>query len=361
MKIQHIESWSVSMPIREPYSIAYENVDSTTNVFIRIITNANLVGFGCAAPDLNVTEETPQDVFGFLDKVAESVLRGADPLRPAKLMQQLQDHPIRHPSALAAVDMALWDLMGKACSQPLWRLLGGFRSRIRTSITIGILDQKETVARACSWVAQGFRVLKIKGGKDVEEDIARIQAVRQAVGEKIELRFDANQGYTVEQSLEFVTKTRRAKLTLIEQPTPRNQPDLLGKVTQNVAVPIMADESLHSLCDAFRLARHDLVDMVNIKIMKVGGISEALQINAVARAAGLEVMVGCLDESALGIAAGLHFALARPNVAFADLDGHIGLQGDPYAGAVVLKNGTLYPNERPGLGIDESAILREMV
>ena len=180
--------------------------------------------------------------------------------------------------------------------------------------------------------------------------MARVHKVREAVGGGVALRFDANQGYTVEQSLRFAAQTHAARLEMLEQPTPQAQPQLLGQVARSASVPIMADESLLTLADAYRLAREGLVGMFNVKVVKVGGIAEGLKISSVARAAGIGVMAGCMDESALGIAAGLHFALADAQVRYADLDGHFGLEGDPAAGAVLLRDGILYPSDLPGLG-----------
>lgn len=352
MKIKQVEAWSISMRLSEPYTIAYETIEATTNVFLRIETDQGIIGYGCAAPDKQITGETADTVLRAVNDVISPAIKGSDPLRSAMLLERLVPLLESQSSALAAVDMALHDILGKASNLPLWKLLGGFRDRIKTCVTIGIMPEEETVSCAKERVLQGFKSLKIKGGVNVDSDIVRILKIREAVGSEIELRFDANQGFSVEQALKFVEGTRSARLELIEQPTPQGQPDLLGRVTSSVHIPVMADESLMTLRDAFRLARRNLVDMVNIKLMKVGGIEVALQINSVARSAGLEVMVGCMDEAALSIAAGLHFALARPNVLYADLDGHLDLIDDPSDGAVILRNGTLFPTEKPGLGFD---------
>ncbi len=352
MKITRIHAWPVELHLVRPYTISYETIEKATNVFVRIETDAGIAGSGCAAPDLPVTGETSDTVLDAIDNRAAAILCGADPLRWALLVEQLRAALGNQPSARAALDMAVFDIVARKADMPLWKMLGGYRDSIETSVTIGIMSTEETVAAAREWAAKGFRCLKIKGGRSVDEDVDRVLKVREAVGDGAELRFDANQGFNVRDALLFVQRTRAARLELLEQPTPSGEPELLGAVTRAVPIPVMADESLITVRDAFRLARNEFVDMVNIKLMKVGGIADALHANSVARAAGLEVMVSCMDEAGLAVAAGLNFALARPNVAYADLDGHLEFTDDPTRDAVMIRDGYLIAPAAPGLGFE---------
>ncbi|MFT5765293.1 MAG: L-alanine-DL-glutamate epimerase-like enolase superfamily enzyme, partial [Saprospiraceae bacterium] len=253
-------------------------------------------------------------------------------------------------SALAMVDMALFDLVSKKAAVPLYQFLGGFRDKMETSITIGICSVEETLAEAEAFIQQGFSILKIKGGLDVEADIERMLKISERFPKAV-LRFDGNQGYSVKEAIRFFEQTKEVKIEIFEQPIKIHQEEKLGLLTSSISLPVMADESLKSLADTFRLISNDRVDMINIKLMKVGGILEAMHINSVAKSNGIEAMVGCIDECALGISAGLHFALSRPNIHFADLDGHLDFVSDPAIGCFRLENGWLYPGDKSGLGM----------
>jgi L-alanine-DL-glutamate epimerase-like enolase superfamily enzyme len=353
MRISRIEVWPHRFRLAEPYTIAYETVAEATNVFVRIIPDIGAPGLGVAAPDPGVTGETAEDTETVL-RLLEPLLVGKDPLRRNACIGEVEsalaeDAPYGRPSARAAIEMALLDLLGKHAGLPVWRILGGYRASFPTSITIGILGVDDTVERARTFAAQGFQALKIKGGLDPALDAQRVIAVRKALPE-IELRFDANQGYTEEQTLAFVAAIGGTDLRMLEQPTPWDQPLQLARLTEATSVSIMADECLLTVDDAFTLARGNRADMVNIKLMKLGGIGNSLRVDSIVAAAGIESMVGSMDECALGIAAGLAFALARRNVRYVDLDGHLDLVDDPTAEAVRLENGVLFPSERSGFG-----------
>jgi L-Ala-D/L-Glu epimerase len=352
MKITRVESWTVPVTQEVPYAVAYGQFDQSTLVFIRVQTDTGLIGYGSAGCDTEVTGESAETILASLNDIAIPILLGANPLLHLPLLRDLKRAFGRQPSALAAVDMALFDILGKHLGLSLWKILGGYRDRILTSVTIGILPEDETLKAAKQWIDQGFTCLKLKGGIDVDGDIRRVIRVRETFGPGIELRFDANQGYGVEDAIRFGQETQRARVAFLEQPTTATKPELLGQVRAARVVPVMADECLMAASDAFLLAQRGFVDLLNVKLMKAGGIVGALQIEAIARAAGLEIMVGCMDESALGIAAGLHFALACPATKYADLDGHMGLTGDPALSPLPLENGVLFPPIGPGLGIE---------
>ena len=350
MKIKSIEYFKLDMPLAVPYTIAYETVDHATNIILKLTSNTGLTSWGCAAPDMEVTGESPQDVINNIETIIIPLLKGQSPFQIVKTDFLLKQQLKKSTSTIAMVDMALHDMMARKAKLPLYQLLGGFRDSINTSITIGIVSLEETLKQAREFKRKGFSVIKLKGGLNVSNDIEKIIKLRETLGSDFKLRFDANQGYTIDQSIEFIDKTKVAKVEILEQPIDQTKDKKLGVVTNSVEIPVMADESIKSLLDAYHLVSNNYIDMVNIKLMKVGGIIEAQHINSVAKAAGMEVMIGCLDECELGISAGLHFALSRPNIEYADLDGHLDLLNDPFKNLFKLKEGILYPSDDEGLG-----------
>ncbi|SHI45732.1 mandelate racemase/muconate lactonizing enzyme family protein [Pseudozobellia thermophila] len=350
MKITRVGYERLNLRLSQPYTIAYETIDHTVNFILKVETDTEIVGYGCGAPDKIVTGETADEVEASIENTIIPLLKGKDPFTYAHILVELKAQLGRKSSSLTMVDMALHDLISKKAGVPLYRFLGGFQNSIPTSITIGILPLEETLEQAREFVGRGFFILKVKGGHSLEEDIEKMTRLHQEFP-GVTLRFDGNQGYSVLDSVTFVKATGQIGIEIFEQPTQREKEERLGEVMNQVDIPVMADESLKTLTDAFRLAQNERVDMVNIKLMKVGGILEAMHINSVAKAAGIESMIGCNDESALGISAGLHFALSRPNVRYADLDGHLDVVDDPFKGLFHLREGVLYPTEAPGLGV----------
>ncbi len=350
MKINKVEYFKLEMPLSESYTIAYETVSHSTNIILKLETDAGITGWGCAAPDVHITGEKPEDVINNIEKVLCDVLEGGSPFRIAKINRILKERIPGSKSTLAMADMALYDILSRKAGLPLYQLLGGYRDSIPTSITIGIMGVNETVEQVGMFLKQGFSIIKLKGGLCLSDDIEKVLKSREKHGMSFSIRFDANQGYSMEESIDFINKTEIAGIEIFEQPTSQLKDERMEQVTKNVDVPVMADESIRTLKDAYRLVKNDMIDMVNIKLMKVGGILESSHINSVAKAAGMEVMVGCLDECSLGISAGLHFALSRPNIEFADLDGHIDLLNDPFSGLFRLEKGILFPSGDQGLG-----------
>lgn len=350
MKITNVLYQRYHLKLKQPFTIAYETIDHAVNFALQVETSETIVGIGCAAPDLEVTGETPDGVEETIKNKIIPFLIGKNPLNYVKILHELKELIPNQSSALAMVDIALFDLFAKKSRVPMYRFLGGFRKSIPTSITVGILPIQQTIEQVQEYVAQGFSILKIKGGISVEEDVFKMNMIHEKYPHLI-LRFDGNQGFNQVEAMDFFEQTKHIGIEIFEQPTKTKNQHYLEHITKNVGIPVMADESIKSLADAFHLAKNELIDMINIKLMKVGGILEAKHINSVAKSARLEVMIGCLDECSIGISAGLHFALSRPNIEYADLDGHLDFVDDPFKDLFLLEKGILRPNNQFGLGI----------
>jgi len=349
MQITHVEVIPVELSLRTPFRTAVTafDVERISCVFVRIETREGQVAWGCAAFDADITGETVEQVTRVCHDCADRAL-DLNPLNTEFALAELFGLTEGTPSARCAFDIAFYDLLGLAARMPLHRLLGGYRHRIQTSITISIAPIKETVELARYRARQGFRIFKIKGGLDPEEDVRRVQAVHTAFPDHT-LRLDADQGYTVAQALD-VARALEGMLEMLEQPTPAADLNALRQVARNSPVPILADESLTGPPSALEIAGTRAAHGVSVKLATCGGLHCARQVDAIARAAGMATMVGCINEPALLIAAGLALALSSPNVHYGDLDGHFDLIGDPTRPGFTFNEGWLVARDVPGLG-----------
>ncbi|UCE80474.1 MAG: dipeptide epimerase [Methanobacteriota archaeon] len=346
--IDHLEHRSYLIRRKGTFRIATSASDTEDNIMVRVGAASDF-GIGNASPS-DVTHETRGTIEEFLERASRSMI-GVDESDPLAVHRALESTAPHNTSAKAAVDMAVYDLLSKRSGEPLFEYLGGSGDgSALTDITIGIVDEKETVQRAIAHCGEGFRALKLKVGLDLEDDIRRMKAVRDAVGSGIEMRVDANQGYSVEQAVRFCEEMDTIDVVLVEQPVDANDYAGLKKVKDRSSIPIMADECLRTVADAKRVAAEGAADIINIKLMKSGGVFPALTIDEIASDAGITTMIGCMGEIQQSIAAGLHFALGTNNVKFIDLDSHFSMMDDPSSG-LVFEDGRLRVSGLPGLGM----------
>jgi L-alanine-DL-glutamate epimerase-like enolase superfamily enzyme len=329
------------------FTIATGSWDVAENVIVKMVSGDEF-GVGSASPS-SVTKETLQSIEAFLSKVPKKIA-GTDENDPVKLHQRLDAVEEGYTAAKAAVDIALYDILSKREKKPLYKYLGGSKKKILTDMTIGIESKDVAVSRAIKHYKEGFRALKIKVGLDLNDDIRRVAAIREAVGPRVELRVDANQGYSVDQAVKFAESMKGLDVAVIEQPVKADDIEGLREVKTRSPVPIMADECVKSSLDARNVIRKGAADMINIKLMKSAGLLDAVMIYRLAECTGIGTMVGCMSEIQVSIAAGLHFALSSENVKYADLDSHLSLLDDPSSG-LKLEDGYLIAPKRPGLGV----------
>ncbi|GAB1455378.1 dipeptide epimerase [Spirochaetota bacterium] len=353
MKIKEVRLGRISVPLKKPFKTALRSVESVEDVIVELHTDTGAVGYGEAPPTGVITGDTTGAIIGAInDHIGKSII-GLDVDNMEEIMARIDAAIIHNTSAKAAVDIAVYDLFGQLCGKPLYRLFGGYRKEIVTDITISVNDPEQMAKDAAEAVALGYKTLKIKLGKDPSKDLDRMKAIRAAAGYDVDLRVDANQGWKPKEAVRLIRSIEDAGLALelVEQPVIAHDLEGLKYVTDNVSVPVMADESAFSTRDAQRLMELRAVDIVNIKLMKTGGIHNALRICAMAEVYGVELMIGCMLEAKVSVTAAVHLAAAKKIITKVDLDGPVLCREDPIDGGAVFKESLVRPNDTPGLGI----------
>jgi len=353
MKITKLRLGKISVPLRVPFKTALRTVSSVEDIIVEVHTDTGNIGYGEAPPTGVITGDTTGAITGAIqDHIAKNII-GRDIADFEELMIVLNGCVVHNTSAKAAVDMALWDLFGQLYNAPLYRLLGGRRQKIVTDITISVNSPEEMVRDSLDAIKRGYDTLKIKVGKEPEKDLARLKAIREAIGYAPQVRIDANQGWKPKEAVSILCGMEDAglEIELVEQPVIAHDIAGMKYVREHVSILVMADESVFSPLDALKIMQMEAADYVNIKLMKTGGIYNALKICSAAEIYGVECMIGCMLEAKISVNAAVHLACAKGIITKVDLDGPVLCSEDPIAGGAVFNEKDITVSEEPGLGI----------
>ncbi|OBR90673.1 MULTISPECIES: dipeptide epimerase [Clostridium] len=354
MKIRDIKIKRISVPLKTPFKTALRTVERVEDIIVEIYTDTGNIGFGEAPPTGVITGDTTGSIIGAIEDHIKKSIIGMDMENFETVIQKLNKCIVKNTSAKAAVDIALYDLYGQLYKAPLYKLLGGFRKEITTDITISVNEPEEMVKDSIDAIKRGYKTLKIKVGKDSKKDLERMKAIRQAIGYDVDLRIDANQGWKPKEAVKVLREMEDAGLNIefVEQPVIAHDIDGLKFVTDNVSIPVLADESIFSPMDALNVLERRAADLINIKLMKTGGIYNALKICSLAEIHGIECMIGCMLEAKVSVTAAVHLACAKSIITKIDLDGPVLCREDPINGGAIFNESKITLTDKPGLGIE---------
>jgi L-alanine-DL-glutamate epimerase-like enolase superfamily enzyme len=354
VKITGMRLGRLSIPLKKTFKTALRSTDAVFTNILEIQTDCGVAGLGEAPPTPAITGDTDGSIRDAITSRVFPAIAGRDVSELNDAISAAESSCVGNGPAKAAADIALHDLWGKLNGLPLYKLLGGTAREITTDCTISLNQPDEMVRDALEALRDGYSALKIKVGGDFRLDVKRLKAVREAVGAGTLLRVDANQGWRPKEAVRSIKLMEDLGLDieLVEQPVPCHDIEGMKRVTDSVDTIIMADESVYSARDALRLISLRAADMMNIKLMKSGGISGALKICAMADAAGMECMMGSMMEGKVSVTAAIHLAAARRVITKYDLDPPILCAEELVRGGASYSGPSISLPDAPGLGIE---------
>ena len=333
-RIERLEAEPLDLLLLEPFTIATGRMAAARNVLVRLTLADGTVGLGEAAPFPPSGGETQETALAAV-RGMEPLLRGQDATHWRPLAHTLAASFEHQATARAAVEAAMLDALARRWGVPLYQFFGGAESRVTTDISIPIEEPEHVTELAERYSERGAETLKIKVGTLVGEDIERVLAAQEGAP-GCDLILDGNQGYAPYQAIELIETLAGDGIRpiLFEQPVHRHDLEGLRFVAERCGIPVAADEAVHTTADALRVARMGAANAINIKLMK-SGIVEALDIAAICRAAHLQLMVGAMLESRLGIAVSAHMVAGLGGFRYVDLDTPMLMERDPFTGGYV--------------------------